>query len=65
VSQDFDALDTMTTLSIDHGHLHDIDIETLDSALFLTFVYEIVVLARGSTFGSRDIDTPSSRGGPS
>jgi hypothetical protein len=65
VSQDFDALNTMITLGIVHAHIHDIDIETLDSALFSTFVYEIVVLDKGSTSGSRDIDTYGSGGGPS
>jgi len=65
VSHAFDALDTMITSSNVDAHLHDIDIETLDSALMLTFVVEIVVLHRGSTYGSRDNDAPISGGGPS
>jgi hypothetical protein len=64
VSQDFDALDTMFT-SGTVAHLHDIDRETFDSALLSTFISEIVVLDRGSTSGSRDIDAPGSGGGPS
>jgi hypothetical protein len=65
VSQDFDALDTMITSGTVDAHIHDIDIETLDSALMPTFVSEIVVLDRGSTSGSRDTDAPGSGGGPS
>jgi hypothetical protein len=64
VSKSFDSLDTMITLGI-VAHLHDIDIEILDSALFLTFIYEIDVLDRGSTSGSSDTDAPGSGGGPS
>jgi hypothetical protein len=65
VSQDFDALDTMNTSGIVDAHLHDIDIEAFDSALMPTFVYEIVVLDRDSTYGSKDTDAPGSSGGPS
>jgi hypothetical protein len=56
VSQAFDALDTMITSSTVNAHIHDIDIKTLDSALMPTFAYEIIVLDRGSTSGSRDTD---------
>jgi hypothetical protein len=65
VSQASDALDTMITSAIVDAHIHDIDIETLDSALLPTFVYEIVVLDRGSTSSNRDTDAPGSGGGPS
>jgi hypothetical protein len=65
VSQDFDALDTMITSTIVDACIHDIDIETLESALMPTFVCEIVVLDRGSTSSSRDTDAPGSGGGPS
>jgi hypothetical protein len=65
VSQASDALDTMITLGIVDAHIHDIDIETLDSALMSTFSSEIIVLDRGSTSGSRDIDALGSGGGPS
>jgi hypothetical protein len=64
VSQAFDALDIMFTLST-VAHIYDIDIKTLDNALLLTFIYEIVVLDRGSTSSSRDTDAPNSGGGPS
>jgi hypothetical protein len=64
VSQDFDALGTMITLGSVHAHLHDIDIETLDSAVFLTFFSKIVFLDRGSTFGRRDTDAHGSSGEP-
>jgi hypothetical protein len=64
VSQDFDALDTMFTLGTT-THLHDIDRETFDSAILSTFISEIVVLDRVSTYGSRDIDASGSGGGPS
>jgi hypothetical protein len=63
VSQDFDSLDTMFT-SGNTTHLHDIDIETLDSTLLPKFIYEIVVLDRVSTSGSRDTDAHGSSGGP-
>jgi hypothetical protein len=65
VSQVFYALDTMITSGIVDAHLHDIDIETLDSALISTFVSKIVSLDRGSTSCRRDIDAPTSIGGPS
>jgi hypothetical protein len=60
----FDALDTMITLGTIDAHIHDIDIETLDSALISTFVSYIGVLDRGSTPGRKDTDAPSSGGGP-
>jgi hypothetical protein len=63
VSQAFVVVETMFA-SITDAHLHDIDSETFDSVILLTFVFEIVVLDRGSTYGSRDIDAPSSFGGP-
>jgi hypothetical protein len=55
----------MITSSIIDAHIHDIDIETLENALILTFVSYIVVIDIGSTSGSRYIDAPSSSGGPS
>jgi hypothetical protein len=55
----------MITSGIVDAHNHDIDIETLDSALVLTFASEIVVIDKGSTSDSRDIDAPGSVGGPS
>jgi hypothetical protein len=64
VSRDFNSLDTMFT-SGTTTHIRDIDRETFDSALFSTFIYEIVVLDRGSTSSSREIDAPSSGGGTS
>jgi hypothetical protein len=65
VLQVYDALDTMITSSTIDAHIHDIDIETLDSALMSTFSSQIVFLDRGSTFGNKDIDAPGSGGGPS
>jgi hypothetical protein len=47
------------------AHLDDYDREKFYSALFLTFISDIVCLDRGSTSGSRDIDAPGSGGGPS
>jgi hypothetical protein len=64
VSQYFYALDTMFTLG-NAAHLHDIDRETFDSELLLTFISKIVVLDRGSTSASRDIDALGYGGGPS
>jgi hypothetical protein len=64
VSQVFYALDIMFTLGTT-THLHDIDIDTFDSALLLTFISYIVVLDKGSTSGSRDSDAPGSSGGSS
>jgi hypothetical protein len=63
VSQYFDDLDTMFTLGTT-AHRHDIDINTFDHALLLTFISEIVVLERGSTYGSRDTNALGSGGGP-
>jgi hypothetical protein len=65
VSQTFDALDTIITSGNVHAHLHDIDIETLDNTLLLTFVYEIIIIDKGSTSSSRDTDAPGFGGGPS
>jgi hypothetical protein len=46
------------------AHLHDIDSKPFDSVILSTFVFEIVVLDRGSTYGSRDTYAPGSGGGP-
>jgi hypothetical protein len=61
VSQDFDYLNTMFTLGI-VAHL---DRETFDNALFFTFIYDIVGLDKGSTYGSRDTNAFGSGGGSS
>jgi len=64
VSNCFDSLDTMITSGTIAPHIHDIDRETLDNTIFPTFVFDIVVLDRGSTSSSRDTKAILSTGGP-
>jgi hypothetical protein len=62
MSHFFDVLDTMLT-SGTAVQVDDLDGETFDSALILTFIYD-VINDRPSTSGIRDIAASGFGGGP-
>jgi len=64
VSKYFDCLDPMITSGTVAPHIYDIDKETLDIAIFPTFVFHTIVLDKGSTSSSRDTEAIFSSGGP-